>query len=227
MSRRFGHRTNPFYALDADFAWRAEDAYDNGSVTTVLAPYIGEVSLTKDAAGQAIKAGTTNFQARKSISFDGLSGGYSAALLSSAPPYFTVASVLRFTAANSGMYALSAGGVVNTGNSAYYDAGGIHGRKVVSDAVEALAHPLRLVIVVTLDSDGVTLNANRYATQSTAAAGALAGTVFTIGALDSSSTFTLAGEWVETGCWLRKLRASEIRYLMTDLGAEHEISIAA
>lgn len=219
---------DPFVKFGAAFAWRASDAISNGAVTTALKSYIGDATLVRDSAGQGIRRCSSIFPGRFTISFDGVdaSRGFTAVILPSAPSAFTFATVAYISANTSGTHALTVAGAANSGNSAGYDVVTTFSQKVLTAVSRAQAQPLKLIVVTTVDSSGVSHYANSITPVTGAVAGALAGTSLTIGALDNAGTYTLSGELERAGCWLRALSASDAGLVMKTLATEHRVTLS-
>lgn len=224
--RGFGGPPDPAVVLGASYAWRADNAVDNGSVTTSLVPYIGPTSLPVLGTGQAIKAANANLGGRLAITCVG-SGSYTAVLPTAAPAAITIATVAYLTAANEGLSALTTGGTINTGVSQLLAAGTLRARKTFVDiGATAAATPIAVVQVSVIDAAGGTNYVNSYTGSATVVAGGIAGTTFQICALDSANTFPLVGAWATTIMYSRALSAAEVRIVLTGLGARYGIAIA-
>lgn len=241
MSRRVGRRSgrvalfrtyaDPFVALSADRAWRADDAIDNGSVTTGLASYIGPaLTLAQNGTGQAIKSVSANFAGRYSVAFNAqaATGAYSAVALAGAPTSFSIASVYRIGVSNpnSGVCALTVGGTVNTGVSQFQTSNQQVSRKAAAiDANTTVVTPGQFVMVSVFDASGVTSYVSKRTPVTAAGAGALAGTTFQVGSISSANLFTHNGEWATTGYWTRALTSAEAIFALTMLGRRYRIAI--
>lgn len=226
---------DPFVALAFDRAWRADDAIDNGSVTTSLPNYIGPaLSLPAVGTGQAIKAASASLGGRRSIAFTaGAAGGYgNVVALGGAPTDFSMISVYRYVSSvNRGVAALTVAGAVNSGLSQIVTTTTRETSKAfkVGNAAlcaATLVAPQTMVQVSVWTAAG----ASDYSKTRTAgvlvAAGALAGTTFHIGALDNSSSFVLDGEWATTGYVARALSVAEINFALTMFGRYYSVTIA-
>jgi hypothetical protein len=137
---------DPFVVLAADRAWRADDAIDNGSVTTSLPSYVGPaLSLAAQGTGQAVKAASANLGGRLTIASVGTPqarGGYGAVALASAPSgAFTIARVARVTAVTGGLDALTVGGALNSGLSTFYQTTSLFFRRTTPDLQVSIALP--------------------------------------------------------------------------------------
>jgi hypothetical protein len=209
----------------ATLAWRAEDAASNATHTTTLPSYVGSLSLVRDSTGQLPKAASANFGGRASVAFVApVNRGYSGAL--AAPAAMTVVSVWRLSASSAGHYAMTVGGVVNTGNSCYHDLGNASGQKLAVHADVAIGLPAKMITVNVVTATGVSFYCNSYTAVAAAQAGALAGDTFTIGAITPGGIYTATGEWRTTGYWDRALTNGEVGSLLTALGAREGIAIA-
>lgn len=226
MNRRSGRNwRDPLVALGAAYAWCADDAIDDGSVTTTLAPYIGPVSLAAVGTGQAIKAMSANLGGRFAVACSG-TGSYSG-VLPAVPAAMTIVSVVYLTAANEGLFATTAAGAINTGTSQLLAGTVLRVRKLAADIGGiAIGSPLAVIQVSALNAAGGTNYVNSRTGSTTAAAGALAGTTVHVGGLDSANTFALVGAWARTGIFTRALSASEVALLLTGYGANYRIAIA-
>ncbi len=221
-----GRPIDPSTTLGANIVWRAEESVNNGSNTTTLVPIIGSLSLTRDATGQAVKASNANWSGRVVVPFNVTANrGYSGSLAIGTAA--TVVTVCRYTGTQNGLYAITAAGALNTGNSSYYDApGNLNGQKVATPAAKALAAPLRVVTATVVDAAGVSLYANSVTPVTAALAGALAGDTFTIGAITPGGTYTMGGEWRRTLYWSRALSSAEVSVVLRALGAYEGITIS-
>jgi hypothetical protein len=222
-----GTNQDPFVVLGAERAWRADDAVDNGSVTTSIPNYVGaSLPLGRNGTGQAIKAATATLGGRLAIACTAGARGYgNDVVYGAAPAALTMVSVARVTADNGGVWAVTVGGVVNTGQSGLM-AGTQRTFKTASSAQSALAFPLSFVQVSTFDGANFTDRTNRFTATTTALAAANLGTNLRLMELDSGGLFTLQGAWATFGYWPRVLTASEIAFVMTRLGSRYGISIA-
>jgi hypothetical protein len=222
----FGRQFDPAVALGANLVWRAEESAGNGSNTTALVPIVGSLSLARDTTGQGVKAPSANWSGRTVVPFNNTANrGYTGAL--AAPAAMTVVTVCRITGAQNGLYALTAAGVINTGNSSYYDVpGNLNGQKVATPASTAVGVPVRLVTATVVDAAGVSLYANSVTPVTAATAGALAGDTLTVGAITPGGTYTMAGEWRRTLYWSRALSGAEVAVVLRALGAYEGITIS-
>lgn len=212
--------------LGAAYAWQADNAADNGTVTTSLVPFIGSVSLPVLGTGQSIKASDANLGGRLSIACAG-TGSYTAVLFGAAPTAITVVTVARLTAANEGLSALTTGGTINTGVSQLLAAGTLRTRKTFVDCgALAAVQPISVIQVSVVDAAGGTNYVNSFTGSTTAVAGGVAGTTFQIAALDSVNTFPLVGSWAMTAVFLRALTAAEVAVLLRYLGSRYAVAIA-
>lgn len=222
-------RRDPFAELGADRAWRADDAVDSGSKTTSIPSYIGpSLSLAAFGTGQAIKAASAAFPGRQSITCDGLaaSNGYGAVALAGAPTALTIASVVRVTAANGGIAAVTDAGTVNSGEAHFYGAAALRARKFAApNADVVIAAPFNAVVVTVWDVNGTTHYVNSATPVVAASVAALAGTTFQIMCLSSAGSTVLTGEWLTSGYWERALSSSEATRLLTLLGAKYGVAI--
>jgi hypothetical protein len=221
---------DPFLALAAERAWRADDALDNGSVTTSLPNYIGAaLPLANNGTGQAIKAANVNLNNRMAIvSAAGAARGYgNDVIYGAAPAALTIASVVYVTATGSGWTAITAGGVVNSGQAQLYGTPTVRSRKQGTDAIATLALPVRLVQVSVYTATTFTDYSNSLTGSANSLPLALAGTNLRLMELDAVGTFTLAGAWACMGYWTRALSAGEIYLTMRSLGRMYGIAITA
>jgi hypothetical protein len=243
MSRRGGRRDrprrwpaiyqDPLVTLAFDRAWRADDAVDNGSVTTSLASYIGSATpLAANGTGQAIKTRSANMNGNYSVAFDGqaATGAYAAVALAGAPTAVTVVSVYRIGLSNpnAGMSALTAAGVVNTGISQLQSSNQQISRKgAATDASTTVVTPGRFVMVTVADANGVASYVNKRTPATAAGVAPLAGTTFQVGSLNSANLFTLPGEWSVAAYALRALTADEVAFVLYMFGLKYRITIGA
>lgn len=221
---------DPFLTLAASYAWRADDAVDNGSVTTSLPNYLGPtLALPRQgAAGQAIKAASANLGGRQSIAFApaGLGYGNVVAFGGVAPAACTFATVARMAITNVGLVAVTVGGTVNTG-FAQLHLTHAESRKLTNGITQAAAVPVNAVFVSVFTGTTITTYLNTKTGTSGAVGGALAGTSIHLGALNSTNIFTLQGEWATSAVWDRALTNAEVGALIDHLGAHYGIAIAA
>jgi hypothetical protein len=224
--------TDPFVKLGADRAWRADDATDDGSVTTGLPNYIGAaLTLTRQGTGQSIKATSANLGGKRTIAVNGsdAAGGYGAVALAGAPAAFTIVMVCYLAAvANQGLSALTVGGTVVTGVT-QHRVTTIRSSKTTADATSAFTAPGPLILASVFVSAGIKHYATRYTSVDVASAGALAGTTFHVmcRSANASSPLTMTGEWRKTAYFARALSASEVAFALRMLGREHNVAIAA
>jgi hypothetical protein len=221
--------TDPFVALAADRAWRADDAVDNGSVTTSLPSYVGSpLSLTALGNGQTVKSPSADLGGRLAIACDGLpaSNGYSAVALAGSPTNFTVARVVRITADNSGPDALTDGGAVNTGVSSLYVAGDMRSRRVSTDASSPQTLPLSMVVVSVYTTSGFSSYVNSFTPVTSADAEAFVGTTFQVMSLSLGGLLTMTGQWATSGYWLRALSQAEVINVLRNLGLYYGIAVS-
>lgn len=239
MSRRSGRSrrdgsapsrwSDPLVALGADRAWRADDAIDNGSVTTSLPNYIGTaLPLPRQgAAGQAIKAASANFNNRLTIACAPAGLGYGATALGVAPTNFTMVTVGRYAATGVGMSALTVAGAINTGLAQLHLTGAVNSRKVAADVAVAVAPPVNVVHVSVWDNASNVRNyTNSKSAVSASIGGALAGTDLHLMCLSSSNLLVLNGEWARSAYWTRALSAAEAGFLLDRLGAYYGVAIS-
>lgn len=230
--RPFAPALDPFRQFAADRAWRADDAIDNGSVTTSLPNYLGPaLALAPQGTGQAVKALSANLGGKYSIACDGLtaSSGYSAVALAGAPTSFSIASVYYLAAvAVSGVSALTAGGVALSGVSQYRNTT-LRSEKLGSDALSAITPPIAVVQVSVYTATTVLHYASRYTAVSASIAGALAGTTFHVmcRASNASVPSPMTGEWASAGYWTRSLSQAEVAGVLRGLGRRYSVAIAA
>jgi hypothetical protein len=228
---RFVRRTthDPFLAMAATYAWRADDAVDNGAVTTSIPNYVGPtMSLPRQgAAGQAVKSVSAALNSRQSIAFSpaGLAYG-NVAIFSAAPASVTIASVVRVSATNCGWAATTAAGAPNTGTSQLHISQ-FESRKAAVGSAVVIAAPANAVIVSVITAAGIATYANSRTPVSADSAGSVAGTTWHLGALDSANTFTLNGEWATTGVWNSALSHPEVVQLLVELGRGYGVTITA
>lgn len=221
---------DPFAVLVADMAWRAEEATDNGSVTTGLVNYVGaSLTLPRQGTGQAIKAASALLNNRMAIAFAptaGLGAYGNVVALGASPTNFTVATVGRYTTANRGLFALTAAGAANSGVS-LLQLTGTSARKITTDASAAGAAPRTIVQVAVFTAAGITNYVNSFTAVTASLASALAGTSIHIGGITTSDVFVLDGLWATTAYWTRALTAAEARFALTHLGRKYGVAIAA
>ncbi len=223
--------SDPFVALGASRAWRADDGVDNGSKTTSIASYVGSsLALAAFGTGQAIKAASANFGGYATITCDGLtaSNGYGAVALAGAPTALTLVSVVRVTAANGGLAAVTDAGAVNSGEAHFYGAAAARARKFAApNADVTIAVPFKAVIVTVFDAAGTYHYVNSRTPVTALSAAALAGTTYQIMCLSSGGSTVLTGEWRTSGYWERALSAAEIGVTLTSLGRRYGVVIGS
>lgn len=232
MTYRLERRSqrDPFLGMGFDYAWRAEDAADNGSLTTSLVPYIGRGTLLPQGTGQVKRATSANLGGRQSISVDGVAatGGYSAVLLSRPPVGLTVVTVCYLAAvAVSGVCAFTVGGAALTGTSQIL-ASTMRSQKLNTDALSVVTTPVALVLATVCTEAGVAHYHSRVVPVVSVQSGSLAGTTFHVmcRASNASVPSVMTGEWATTGIALRPLGKSDISIVMSRLGAKYGIAIA-
>lgn len=237
MSRRNGGRNrrapparslDPFASLGALYAWRANDAVDNGSVTTSIPNYIGATKTLprQGSAGQAIKAASANLGGQLAITMSGPGEGYgNVSLWGAAPTDVTIVSVARIAATTVGLSSITVAGAVNSGMS-QLDIAGTKSRKVATDASTAVTLPASVVWISVFTAEGISSYVNSKTAATAATAGALAGTMFHLGVLDSGTTFVFDGQWATTAIWNRALSAAEAALVLDRLGAKYGIAIS-
>lgn len=227
---RSGSYVDPARTLNASGAWRADESVGNGSVTTLIPPFWGSPPpLSASGTGQSLKAASSNLNGAFSITCNGVgaSGGYSAVVLGGAPTVLSVLTVARVTATNSGLYALTAAGSVNSGVSQLYFSGTLKSRKLAVDVTgTAIATSFNVVQLSLFSAAGVTHYVNSLTPVTVAQAGALAGTTMSAAVIDSAGTFTLTGEWSYMAYWLRALSSEEARLAMNTMGSKYGITIS-
>jgi hypothetical protein len=222
--------TDPFVALNADRAWRADDAVDNGSVTTSLPNYVGSLlSLSAQGTGQAKKAVASALGGRLAISCAttaGLGAYGNVDAFAAMPASFSVATVVRFASNSRGAMAVTVGGTINTGVSQIQTAS-TASVKVASSATSAGGAPASRVIVSVFTAAGITSYVNSLTPATASVAGALVGTRLHICGIASSEVFVLDGLWATTGYWARALSAIDAAFVLTQLGRRYGVSISA
>lgn len=218
---------DPFVALEADRAWRADDGIDDGTVTTALANYIGApLLLPTTGTGQPIKNHSANFGNARSITFSPGQRGYgNVVAFAVAPTAITVASVVRVAAINRGWFAVTNAGATNSGFAQLFFSNP-KTRKLAVDADGAGSQPLNLIQVSVFTASGITDYSNAITGVTTASAGALVGTTLHLCEVDAAGTFAHSGEWVTGGYFLRALSAKEIAFAMRQWSKRYRISIA-
>ena len=214
---------DPFAAHGATYAWRADDAIDDGANTTSLPSYIGSLTLTRDLAGVSVKAPSANFGGKVTLSGDGFGSGYSGA--------FTVSPAMSFVSVwdpadnATGVSAVTLAGALNTGCNVFYTNNQLYARKVVSDNIAVLS-TVKMIVVSVFDVDGSTLYANSYTGTTQPIAGDLVGNTITLLGLSTAGSYALNGEWRTTAYFNRALTAAEAADLLGALGAEYGVTIA-
>jgi hypothetical protein len=223
---------DPFIALSATRAWRADDAIDNGLVTTSIPAYVGSaMPLLAFGTGQSIKAPASELGGRRAIACDGLaaSDGYGAVTFGAVPAALTIASVayVSSAAATQGIAASTVGAGALTGCAQAYSVGaaGIRSRKLSAADVVGLAP--RAFVVVTVFTATQTINyVNSLTPVTVADATPLAGTTFNLACLADGSS-VLSGKLARAGYWERALSTAEVTLTLLQLGAHHKIQVAA
>jgi len=226
-------RRDPFVQLAATRAWKADDAVDNGSVTTSLPSYVGAaLSLTAHGTGQAIKAASPQLGNMRAIAGDGVlaSGGYGAVIYGAAPLDLTLASVVYVASAAmaNGLANVTVGDVAVSGVDHSYSTGpnGIRCRKTGGPVVDVTAIAPRAYVLVTIFSaTSTTSYVNSLTPVSVADATAVGGTKLNVMCLAVNSG-VLQGSWATTGYWTRALSAAEAVTVMTLLGQRYGVAIA-
>jgi hypothetical protein len=218
---------DPFLALGATYAWRAQDA--TGTVQTDTLPsYIGALNLARTGAGQALKATTANWPRQPvQVTFASGLGGYSGAL--AVPAAYTFASVVRPTANSSAIHDWNVALGVNTGSCTGAMGVGNSGfaQKLVTAALQALsAPPVNVLLVGRFDAAGCVVNANAATGVSVALAGALAGDTVVIGGLGNGNTFPMKGEWLTSGLWTRYLSDAEVAQWLALASVRYGVAVA-
>jgi preprotein translocase subunit Sec61beta len=224
-----GVYVDPFLSLAADRAWRADDAVDNGSVTTSIPSYVGpSLSLAALGTGQAIKAQSA-FLRGVTIASNGsaAANGYSAVSLAGAPSAFSVARVVRIAVTNSGMDALTVAGAVNSGVASFYETAQVKSRRVSPDVVTAVSLPVNLVLLSVYTATDILQYVNSLTATTIGNVQAFAGTTFQVMSISATGTYTLNGQWATAGYWLRALSAAEAAFAMLQLGRRYGITIAS
>lgn len=224
---------DPFYLLAADRAWRADDAADNGSVTTGLPSYIGPaLTLAAQGTGQGIKAASSSLGGRlaiPSIGAGGTRGGYGAVALAGAPATaITIARVARVTATTAGLDALTVDGAANSGLASFYQTTTVFFRRTTPDLQVAIAQPCNIVSLTTWTATDITAYVNSLTPATTANAVAFAGT--TIHVMNDSgagTAYVMDGEWATMGYWLRAVTPAEASFVMLSLGRRYGVPISA
>lgn len=219
--------------LGSDYAWRASDAADNGTLVTSIPAYIGTAVLAlSSGSGQPKKASSANFLGHQVLPCNG-GGTYTlASMLGAAPAGITIASVFRTSSVNRGVCALTVGSGANSGTAQYRTSSGspiIGAPKASTFTCQKTlpgSDPVSVVAVSVVDASGVTLYANSATPATSAVAGALAGTTWTLLGLSPTGTFTYDGEWVTTGIWLSALSGVQALAILNALGAKYGVTIS-
>jgi hypothetical protein len=231
---RSGPYQDPFATLAADRAWRADDATDDGTVTTGLPSYIGPaLTLAAHGTGQAVKAVSANLGGRLTIASSsasgGAKGGYGAVALAGAPATaITIARVARVAVTTSGLDALTVAGTQNSGLATFYQTATVFYRRTTPDLQIAIALPAAIVSLTTWTASSITAYLNSRTPATVANAIAFAGTTLHVMNDSAAGTgYVMDGEWATMGYWLRALTTAEAQYVMTALGAKYGVLISA
>jgi hypothetical protein len=213
----------------SDYSWLAEDATVAGGVVTALPAFTGGVPLPKTyGPGNAFTRESANLNGRITMPAN-TQGAYSATLWDAAPAAVTIASVYRTTGVNGGFCSLvTAGGAANTGVSQIRaNTAAVISQKITTRATHNVVSPANCAHVSVFDASGITSYMNARTAVTTALASAVAGTRFTVGALDPGGTWAFLGEWALTAVWPRALTSGEVATLLAELGAFYGITIGA
>lgn len=215
--------SDPFIALGARLAWRADDAIDNGSTTTSIPGYIGGVTLPTQTGGQAIKAASPAFGGRYTITFTGGTGYGNVEIWPATPANATIVTVGRSNTHSTGLCAVTVTGSVNTGFDQRSVSGAVLGSTKVATVGSqfGISHGVNTIMVSVFTAAGATTYVNSKVPTTGSFGAALTGSHFHIGALSTNNVWPLVGEWAATAIWDRALTQGEVAYLLEALAVSY------